>query len=232
MSFMIRPLKPEKSIGMELLNVRRRLAIPLREVAEKTKIQKRYLQAMEEDRWMDLPEPLYTRNFLRSYAQFLGEDPTYFLSRFQNERGCCDLLGPSQTPRQKVRRGHFLVTSRLIKVGFLALVLLSVCGYLGLQIRSIVEPPELLVLSPTDGTTAESAIISVTGEVKEEALIEVNGEAVLPSTDGTFTMEITLERGLNIITIKGKKRYSRPATIYRTVVFDPQTTDRTLSLDR
>ena len=31
---------------------------------------------------------------------------------------------------------------------------------------------------------------------------------------------------LNIIAVEGKKRYSRPATIYRMVVFDPPAGDR------
>lgn len=228
MSFMIRPLKPDSSIGAELAATRRRLAIPLTEASEKTKIQKRYLKAMEEDRWHDLPEPLYTRNFLRGYVQFLGEDPTYFLSRFHQERGCCDFIEASQTPRQKVRRGRFLVTPRLIKLGFLTLLLFGIFGYLGFQVRSIIEPPALVVTTPSDGSTTDSAIISVAGNIKEEAHINVNGETVLPNTDGSFSTTITLERGLNIITIEGKKRHSRPATIYRTIVFDPPVNDRTI----
>lgn len=230
MSFLIRPLKPEVSIGAELAATRRRLAIPLRDIVERTKIQRRYLEAIEEDRWMDLPAPIYTRNFLRSYAEALGEDSDYFLSRFKDERGCCDLLTPSQTPRQRVRKGLFLVTPRILNVGILSLVLAGVCTYLGLQIRHIVEPPEFVVVAPLEGSTASSPTLTVTGQVKEEAAIEVNGDPVLPSLDGTFTTTITLERGLNVITIEGKKRYSHAATIYRTVVFDPQTQEQTLSL--
>ena len=226
MSFLIRPLKPGSTIGEELAAVRRRLSIPLREASEKTRIQRRYLKALEENRWQDLPEPLYTRNFLRSYARFLGEDPSYFLSRFKEERGCCDLLAPSQLPRQRVRKGRFLVTPRILKLGVLSLLLLGVTGYLGFQVRSILEPPSLTVLSPEDGSKTDSAILTVSGVIKEEAGIQVNGESVLPSKDGVFEAEVTLERGLNIIAVEGKKRYSRPAVIYRTVVFDPPAGDR------
>ncbi|HBL39800.1 TPA: hypothetical protein DDZ10_03985 [Candidatus Uhrbacteria bacterium] len=226
MSFMIRPLKPGSTIGEELATVRRRLSIPLREASEKTRIQRRYLKALEENRWQDLPEPLYTRNFLRNYARFLGEDPAYFLSRFKEERGCCDLLTPSQMPRQRVRKGRFLVTPRLLKLGVLSLLLLGVTGYLGFQVRSILEPPSLSVVSPEDGSKTDSAILIVLGVIKEEARIKVNGETVLPSKDGTFEATIMLERGLNIIAVEGKKRYSRPATIYRMVVFDPPAGDR------
>lgn len=233
MSFMIRQLKPETTIGEELALARRRLAISLREASEKTKIQRRYLTAIEENRWQDLPEPIYTRNFLRGYAAFLGENPTYLLSRFEKERGCCDLLAPSQTPRQRVRKGRFLVTPRLFKLGILSLLFLGVVGYLGFQVRDILEPPGMMITSPDDGSTTDSAVILVSGTIREEASITVNGDGVLPSADGTFTTTVILERGQNVITIEGKKRYSRPAVTHRTVVFDPPASDRaTLSLQQ
>ena len=39
-----------------------------------TRVRQKYLKAMEEGDWASLPEPLYTRGFLRSYARYLGLD--------------------------------------------------------------------------------------------------------------------------------------------------------------
>ena len=220
MGFTIQSFEEHTTIGQELKSARRRLAISLDEVSVATKIQKKYLKAIEEDRWQDLPEPLYTRNFLRSYVQFLGKDVEYVLSKFSKERGCCDFIDGYKTPRQKVKRARLMVTSRIIKLGVLAVITLSVMSYLGFQVRSVMQPPMLVVETPTDGSTTDHPVISVSGEIKEEGSIYVNKEVVLPSMDGTFRTEVTLERGMNIITIEGKKRYSNPATIYRTVIFD------------
>jgi len=46
----------------------------LEEVEERTKIRKRYLRAMEEERWELLPGAAYARAFLRTYAEFLALD--------------------------------------------------------------------------------------------------------------------------------------------------------------
>ena len=56
----------------------------------------------------------------------------------------------------------------------------------------------------------------------DDTTVVINGETVIISEDNTFTTEVDLIRGLNVVTIEAKRRYSRPAVIYRRVVFDPQ----------
>ena len=43
---------------------------------------------------------------------------------------------------------------------------------------------------------------------------------VLPAKDGSFDTEVILERGLNVITIEGSKRYSRTTTVHRRVILE------------
>lgn len=221
MGFTIHSFENKTSIGQELRSARQKRAVSLDEVSATTKIQKKYLIAIEENRWHDLPEPIYTRNFLKAYVQFLGKDPTYVLSRFKQERGCCDYTEGYKTPRQRVRRSRLMVTPRIFKLCVVCVLAIAVLSYLGFQIRSIVQPPTLFVETPKDGLTTNHPIISVSGKIEGEATVFVNKERVLPFANGTFTTEITLERGLNIITVEGEKRYSNPATLYRTVIFDP-----------
>lgn len=225
MAFKIRKLDTQTTIGDELHTIRRKLNKTINEVSSTTKIQSRYLRAMEGNRWHDLPEPLYTRNFLRTYAKYLGLDTTYLLSRFEEERGCCDLVSPSQTPRQKVHRHRFLVGSRIAKLSLLGLLAFSVLGYLGWQVRSIIEPPALVVTTPHDGSTTPIPEITVEGKAEGETRVRVNGEEILPNPEGLFSTVVILERGLNIITIEGQRRYSREATVHRSVVFDKPEVD-------
>lgn len=46
--------------------------ISLRDIAERTKIGIRYLEALEEDRFDILPAPVFTKGFLREYARYVG----------------------------------------------------------------------------------------------------------------------------------------------------------------
>ena len=50
--------------------------IKLAQVAERTKIPLDRLQALESDRYVDLPDDVYMRGAIRNYSIFLGLDPT------------------------------------------------------------------------------------------------------------------------------------------------------------
>jgi cytoskeletal protein RodZ len=62
------------SFGEKLRRERDLRGISLREIAERTKISVRFLQALEEDRIDVLPGGLFPRAFVKQYALFLGLD--------------------------------------------------------------------------------------------------------------------------------------------------------------
>lgn len=220
MTFVIRKLQEEQTLGQQLRALRRMANLTLTEMEERTKIQKSYLQAFEENDFDHLPEPLYVRNFLKTYVRALGGDETYFVERFDIERGTCDYVGSARLPRRRARAIQFLVASRFIKYSILGVFAIALVTYLGLQLRAITAPPQIVVTEPSDGFMTGEATISVTGLAKGATDVRINGETVLLDQEGKFELDVALERGLNVITIEGAKRYSRPATIYRRVMLD------------
>ena len=91
-----------------------------------------------------------------------------------------------------------------MKVFSLSLIGLMIVGYLGLQVRAILSPPELLVFAPADGIQTQEALITVTGQAQTGSQVQVNGMDVLLSQDGTFEVDVALERGLNVIAIESQ----------------------------
>ncbi len=61
-------------VGPLLRRRREALGYTLEDARAATKIRLRYLQALEDERADQLPAPVYTRGFIRSYASFLGLD--------------------------------------------------------------------------------------------------------------------------------------------------------------
>jgi cytoskeletal protein RodZ len=61
-------------IGATLREARMRSRIDISEVEERTKIRAKYLRALENEEWDQLPGPAYVKTFLRSYAEALGLD--------------------------------------------------------------------------------------------------------------------------------------------------------------
>ncbi|HEU4706689.1 MAG TPA: helix-turn-helix transcriptional regulator [Solirubrobacterales bacterium] len=62
------------SVGTKLREARTRRKLSLADVEAATKIRGRYLQAIENDEWGQLPGDTYARAFVRTYGRFLGLD--------------------------------------------------------------------------------------------------------------------------------------------------------------
>jgi len=69
-------------IGQELKRERDLRGISLKEIADSTKINIRFLRALEEDRLDMLPEQFFTRGIIRTYAKYLGLDEQSALNTY------------------------------------------------------------------------------------------------------------------------------------------------------
>jgi len=217
MPFVIRKLEAHRSIGEELLHMRRERNWTLWEMEKKTKIRKHLLNAIEKGLMADLPERLYARNILKTYVKALGGNVAYFLNRFEEEWGACDLPHRDRLPLQ---RAHISFSpSKILTVCGILAACVSVMAYLGFEVRAIMAPPDLQISSPSDGSTTDQAVVRMTGRTKSNVSLKINGNPVLLSKDGAFEADVALERGLNIVTIEGAKRYSKSTRLYRHVIF-------------
>jgi Helix-turn-helix domain len=72
-------------IGSDLRRARERREISLGEVETATRIRVRYLRAIEEEDWEELPGGVYSRGFIRTYAGYLGLDGERLAADFSAE---------------------------------------------------------------------------------------------------------------------------------------------------
>jgi cytoskeletal protein RodZ len=70
------------TIGEKLRDARTDRGVELAEVERVTKIRLKFLEAMEGDRWEELPAPVYARGFLDIYARYLGLDQQAILDEY------------------------------------------------------------------------------------------------------------------------------------------------------
>lgn len=73
-------------IGVLLKEAREEKGFTLDNIQEKTKIQKRYLVAIEQDDFSALPGKFYARAFIREYAEAVELDPNVVLANFKEEK--------------------------------------------------------------------------------------------------------------------------------------------------
>lgn len=93
-------------LGAQLQNARTARGLELADVAELTHVRREYLRALEEGRYGDLPEDVYTRNFVKLYAQAVGLDPEATLTAYQSERRHAGGLTTLEMRLEKERRGE------------------------------------------------------------------------------------------------------------------------------
>jgi cytoskeleton protein RodZ len=70
-------------VGQTLRSARTSRGIELDDVEQATKIRVKYLQAMEDDRWDELPGAAYARGFLATYARYLDLDDRALVAEYK-----------------------------------------------------------------------------------------------------------------------------------------------------
>lgn len=130
------------TFGEELRRERKLRGIRLREVADATKINLRYLEALEANDFEHLPGGVFNRGFVRAYSQYIGVDPDAMVNAYLLEEQAQQAPGkpwdkqlfrPSRDAREEsepkergepTTRGRMLVRSAWITIVLLLAVIL------------------------------------------------------------------------------------------------------------
>ncbi len=80
-------------------------------------------------------------------------------------------------------------------------------------------PPYLLLKSPLENAVVNQGSVSVAGEIEKGAGLIVNGEAASVSEEGTFSVNIPLKAGVNLITVAAKDKAGNQTKVERSVSF-------------
>jgi cytoskeleton protein RodZ len=74
-------------VGKRLADARRAQGRQLPEIERETRIMRRMLDALEAERWDDLPAPVYVKGYIQNYATVLGLDATPLLEEYAQDIG-------------------------------------------------------------------------------------------------------------------------------------------------
>lgn len=128
-------------LGRMLSEARAEKGLELADIAELTHVRQDYLRAIEEGRYSDLPEDVYSRNFVRLFAQTVGLPADRALEIYQTERQRAGGLTTIEERLEKERRGEpppvmrrRAVTYRGPRLGPTVLTLLLVVGLVALAV--------------------------------------------------------------------------------------------------
>jgi cytoskeletal protein RodZ len=105
--------------SQELKRIRESKGLRLEEMAHRYKLRPSFLESIESGSFEDLPEPVYTKTFIKTYAGLLGVDAGPILARYAKYVEKTMPAPPPEAPKKQVReaRAENAVFDRLGSMG-------------------------------------------------------------------------------------------------------------------
>lgn len=214
------------TLGEKFFRTRKRLGISLLETEKNTKISVKYLEALERNDYGVLPDMVYTRGFIVRYANYLNLKIENVLLLY--ERDLTNLqqavsLKPTDKSRPSLIRpnvadeilsnpNRFTITPQLVWGTSIGFGLLSVFGYIWLQVASFAAAPPLEIVSPQGELKVSVETVEIRGQTDGDAILEINDQPVAVDETGIFRQEIKLMDGVNAIKISAKNKVDKETT--------------------
>lgn len=153
----MKPVKESFSFGYYLQSIRLEKNITLATVAEETRIAMSNLTLIEKEDVESLPDPVFVKGFLRSYAQAIGADGDEAVRLYEARLNMKSRLEDTQgySPRSPVAPWRNLILSIIAVAGFIALSLYGISYFQHHDLLDKAAAPSSVVELPTEKHSAD-----------------------------------------------------------------------------
>ena len=165
------------------------------EIAKKTKIPAKYLQAFETEEKKNFPQEPYCSLMVKDYALFLGLNANYVLSLFLRD------FDVKNKP-SKFRKDKFCFTPQLTFIIAIYAGIVLFIAYLVFEYFQFNSPPPLKINWPNQPVTSET--VEISGITSDDATIRINDDLIIVDQDGHFAKSIKFPPKDNKIIIEAK----------------------------
>ena len=200
--------EPVHKLGEVLRTAREAKGVDLARVERETKIRERYLSALENGDYRDLPGAVYTRGFLRNYGAYLGLDADELIDlyRIETSGAAPERQGLPAPPRPlATRRARaFVITPNAVVAAILTILVGGFFAYLGYQLINFARTPDLRITDPPGNVSNYTEReITIRGQTEPNSRVTVGGlgenPTVTADSEGNFEVTVGLVPGSNVI---------------------------------
>jgi len=180
--------------GEHLKREREMRGVSLNEISAATRIGTRFLEAIENDRWNELPGGAFNRGFIRSIARYLGLDEDNLVAEYSletsadaNTRAAAQFVKPGRNWRPIVGAAAILLA--LLAAGLL------VHHFFGSQLMAMLHKPHSPAASAAGSVPASPDIQhSAPNQTKAQAAPAADAQASDPIPGAVLALTIGIER--------------------------------------
>lgn len=207
-----------KTIGEILREERQRHRLSIEKLAQKTCIKVKYLRALESNRFDQLPAATFVKGYIKTYASVFGFDHQSLIAVLRRDfkESAKGKLVPREFIKPVLKKCQFWSSASFVVLG-LAMIFLTLIGYVGFQWYQLTQPPNLIISTPAENSLVASRV-NVVGQTDADVIVTINSAPVALQPDGSFQTEVYLPReGINTISFEAQDRRGKSTLVQRTV---------------
>lgn len=204
-----------KTAGEILKTGRKEKGWTIAELSQRTKIQERFIEALENSDLARLPAMPFVNGFLRTISLELDLKPEGIVAVFRRDFGEGDKGKVIPNVSAEKYKGFRWGPSTSIAIGIFAMTLVF-GSYLIIQLKGLLGVPGLEIFQPRDQAVV-SLEIAVEGRTDPTASVAINGQKIKKNRNGTFSQVINLSEGVQTVTISATGQNGKTTEVVRTV---------------
>ncbi len=208
-----------KTVGNVLKEARLAKNLTLEDVEKMTKIRAKFLDAIEQDAYQLLPSPIYAKGFVKNYGEYLGLDSTRVMAFFRRQTVDVKRLSILPNKSEDIESKGLRITPGRFIVYLIGAFIFVFLVYFGFQYQKLYMPPTLTITTPVQESIVKEKKLDILGTTNPDATVTVNGVSVTVRSGGQFFTQVTVEPGVNTITILATSRFGKTTTVTRNVGF-------------
>ena len=202
-----------KTIGLLLKEARLSKRYSLVKMENITRIRKDFIESMENEEWETLPAFTTVLGFAKSLASPLDLSVKTVVAVLKRDYPPKKLnINPKPDISSK-----FIWSPRLTFWLGAGIAILIIFGYLIFQYARFTSPPKVTITTPKDGEVVKGKTVHIEGNTETDAKILINGQPVIVSDNGKFTIELLVTKDTKEIIVKSISRSGKESTISRKI---------------
>ncbi len=205
-----------ENFGSYLKHERELRGVPLEEISGATKIHIRFLQALEDNRFDELPGEVFIKGYIRSYANTIGSDVEEMLNIYEESVGNKSVENNSDTASQSNTSAKIFLGFALI--GFIILALIFGIRFLissknNSPVKNIELNEKQFVIPPSstlpEKAREENTSLTTEGNILKESDVPAPQElqVLVPELDSS-KQKPDIENQINSLVLAEKKNPS------------------------
>lgn len=202
-----------KTIGQIIGSARKDKNYSFQRLEEITKIKVSFIEAIENERWQDLPSFPTVLGFVKSISSALNLDEKMAAAVLKRDYPPKKL---SINPKPDISDKPAWNPKLTFVLGISAVVLV-ILGYLGFQYKKFVSPPQISLESPVSDQIVKGNSVLVFGTTDPDVKITVDNQPVIVDENGKFSESIGISPDTKEIVVVAQSRSGKTTTISRKI---------------